>query len=85
MHLAVFKVGRDRFQDIGAKLLPCLCFGEDSVAQRACVIAAFLRIANLEDQFHSNRIPEVNGGRARFIMAPIATQLILEPATIEAH
>ena len=63
MHRAAFEVDRYGFKHIGAKLFPCLRFGEDAVAQRARAITAFLGVANLEDQLHALRIPEgaVNG------------------------
>ena len=49
MQWAVFEVDRYCLKDIGSKFFPCLCFGEDAMAQRPCAIATFLSVANFED------------------------------------
>ena len=46
---AVFEMKRCCLKDIGAKLFPCLGFGEDAMAKRARAIATFLSVANFED------------------------------------
>ena len=43
------KMELDRLQNIGPQLFPRIAFGENRVAQRSRAIAAFLRVANLED------------------------------------
>ena len=54
----ILKMKRYSLKNIGTKFLPGLCLGEDSMAQRAREIAAFLSIVNFEDQFHAFKIPE---------------------------
>jgi hypothetical protein len=49
MHRGVFEVERYRLKNVGAKLLQCLRFGEDSMAKGACAIATFLGVANFKD------------------------------------
>jgi hypothetical protein len=70
---AVFKVQFDRFQDIGAKFLPCLAFGKDGVTECTGAEAAFLPVANLENQLHKIRIPKLVTERI-FISVSLRTQ-----------
>jgi hypothetical protein len=53
MHSSAFEMQRDCFKDVAAKFIPRIAFGENGVAKGARVIAAFLRVANLEDQLHT--------------------------------
>src|ERR1035438_2947162 len=53
MHGAVFEVKRCCLKDVGAKFVPCLRFSEDGVPERPDAIAAFLRVANFENQLHA--------------------------------
>jgi hypothetical protein len=63
MRGVILKMKRYSLKNIGTKFLPRLCLGEDGMAQRAREIAAFLRIVNIEDQFHASRIPEAEESR----------------------
>lgn len=58
MRLCIFKVERCCLKDIGTTFFPCLCFGENAMAQRLRTVAVFLGVANLEDQPHSYSIRE---------------------------
>src|SRR4051794_22415407 len=49
---------RNRLEYIGAELIPAIGLGEDALAQRSSVVAAFFRIPNLEDQLHHLRISD---------------------------
>jgi hypothetical protein len=49
MHRGVFEVDRYGLKDIGTKLFPCFCFGEDAMAKRSRAIATLLGVANFED------------------------------------
>ena len=52
----ILEVKRNGFENIGAKLIPCLGLSEDGVTKRACEISTFFRIANVKDQLHAIRI-----------------------------
>src|SRR5690242_9923123 len=59
MHLSIFEVERCCLKNIGAELIPSLCFREDGMAQRTRAVATFLRVAHFEDQLHAHRIPNL--------------------------
>ena len=56
LHCFVFEVKRNRFENIRAKLIPCLGLSEYGVTKRVCEISPFFRIANVEAQLHAIRI-----------------------------
>jgi len=56
MYGRILKMSGYRFENITPKLIPAFGIREDAVPECARVIAAFLRIADFEDQFHENRI-----------------------------
>src|SRR5579859_8036482 len=58
MHWTVFKVQGGCLQNISPKLLPAIRFRENGVSEGTGAIAAFFRVANLENQFHAPRIPK---------------------------
>src|SRR5579863_3380365 len=62
-HWAIFKMQPGRLKHVGTKLFPSVGLREDGVPKRTRAITAFFRIANLENQLHSNRVPEIVGTR----------------------
>ena len=53
-----FKMERNCLDYIRAEFIPTFSLSENAVSQCASAKATFLRIANLEDELHDNRIPD---------------------------
>jgi hypothetical protein len=59
VNFSVFEMKRGCLEDVGAELLPGVSFSKDGVAKRTRAIAAFLSVADFENQFRVASIAEL--------------------------